>query len=336
MIPAPPAEEMIDDGMAMGPELGSEFGPEFGPPFEGEMGPSYGPKLGPGGQCGCWRCAGARLCGGCGVGFCRPWIDSAAIFAGVHGFKGPSDQGQGSNFGFQEGFQLAGPAPLGMLHNLGYQVGYQATQSQLSGNLNSDDSRDQQFLTVGLFRHKPCGLQWGVAWDFLNDDYNGDHDVSQIRLQASLLNRYGNEFGFWTALGAGDDTYIANGSTTSDYYETVDQYVFFYRWRFENCGDARLWGGFTDESEGLFGGDLEIPLSDRFAFQASFNYLIPQDDTAPNGTIDESWNLGFNVVWYFGCKARSIHCSPYRPMFNVADNGTMIVRRTQIQQQTPE
>ncbi len=270
----------------------------------------------------------ASFCGSCRP--CGPIFDNAAVFAGVHGFKGPVDEGQRSNFGFQEGFQIAGGLPFGVLHNVGYQVGYQATQSQLSGSLSSDDSRNQNFTTVGLFRRKPCGLQWGVAYDWLNDREEDSHDMSQVRIQLSLLNQCGREFGFWTALHTGDDTYTENGSQLTDHYETIDLYAFFYRWRFENCGNARLWAGFSGDQDGLFGGDFEIPVSDRIAVQAAFNYLIPDEDTFPEGTINEGWNLGINMVWYFGCKARSVQGSPFQPMFNVADNGTMIVGRRQL------
>ena len=52
----------------------------------------------------------------------------------------------------------------------------------------------------------------------------------------------------------------------------------------------------------------------------------PQDDTTADGTFPEAWNIGINLVWYV-CPQGAMHAghSRYRPLFNVADNGTLIV-----------
>jgi hypothetical protein len=253
--------------------------------------------------------------------------DNVSVFAGIHAFKGPLDDGEPSNFGFQQGFNVAGPVRSWGVPNLGYQIGYQATQSQLSGTLTTDDTRHQSFLTMGFFRRQPVGFQWGIVWDWLNDDYHERHNLTQIRIQTSVLNCDGREIGFWTAIGTNSDSYEEGGaSPTTQTVEAVDQFAFFYRWRLRDCGNARLWAGFTGGKEGLFGGDMTLPMSDRWALQSSFNYLIPDTNNPPTGTQQESWNLSFNMVWYLGCKAKYTECcSPYKPMFNVADNGTFFV-----------
>ena len=40
----------------------------------------------------------------------------------------------------------------------------------------------------------------------------------------------------------------------------ISQYAFFYRRNFCEGAEARLWAGFTGDKDGLFGGDLRIPL----------------------------------------------------------------------------
>ena len=43
------------------------------------------------------------------------------------------------------------------------------------------------------------------------------------------------------------------------------------------------------------------------------------------GTINEAWNVSMNLIWYPGRTAVSGARSIYRPLFDVADNGTFLV-----------
>jgi len=316
--------------------------PEYGGPvFPGDMGPMDYDGLPPeyeghhselGDDC---TCLGCRATGffsnitcpdfyGGGLGMCS-WPDNAQVFVGVHGFKGPLDEGQSSNFGFQEGFNLAGPIPCSFVPNLGFQIGYQAVQSQLSGTVFDNNIRDQDFFTFGFFRRDPLGCQWGIVWDFLDDDYRGKQNLSQIRLEGALANCDGNEFGLWTALHTNDDYYV-NGSSQTQRIKAVDQFAGFYRWRIRDSANLRVWAGLTSDGEGLLGSDTTVPMTDCLALRGSFNYLIPKHRSPPLGATQEEWNVGLNFVWYIGGKSRYTEfCSPYRPMFDVADNGTFFV-----------
>ena len=53
-------------------------------------------------------------------------------------------------------------------------------------------------------------------------------------------------------------------------------------------------------------------------------YLIPDNNLNPAGSINESWNVGMNLVWYPGGVSR-YRSRYHRPMFNVADNGSMFM-----------
>jgi len=276
---------------------------------------------------------GATDCGSC-VGspgrdywcfpVCLPRFKDLSVWAGVQGFRGPRDFSGGqsdSNFGFQQGINISGRAPLlGLLFpQLSYQLGYQATQSRLSGTVNSTEDRNQQFVTGGFFRRVETGLQFGLVWDMLRDDLGREVDYQQIRTEISLKSPKGREFGFWSTTSTNDNVIL--GVT----YETVDMYALFYRWNFGKNYECRLWGGATGDNEGIFGGEFQAPLSDRLSVVSGFNYLITDRDDGLEGVQEEAWNVGINLVWHMGRTARRGCRSPYRPLFAVANNGWMIV-----------
>jgi len=260
---------------------------------------------------------------------CLPRFKDLSVWAGVHGFRGPRDfapdAGQNprsdSNFGFQEGINISGRAPLvGLLFpQLSYQLGYQSVQSRLSGTATSTDDRLQQFVTAGLFRRVKTGLQFGVVWDMLQDDLDENVDFHQIRTEISLKSPRGREFGFWSATSVNDNVILGVK------YEAVDMYALFYRWNFGKNYECRLWGGATGNSEGIFGGEFQAPLSDRWSLVSGFNYLIPDQGPGPLGVQQEAWNVGINLVWHMGRTARRGSRSPFRPLFAVANNGWFVV-----------
>jgi hypothetical protein len=166
------------------------------------------------------------------------------------------------------------------------------------------------------------GWQWGVVYDFLSDEFVDDFDVSQIRGELSYRFR-GHELGFWFASNAGDDL---PGDSTTDVtgFETLDQYNIFYRRRLRSGGEGRLWGGVTSESDGIFGGDVRVPLACDWDLVAAFNYLSA-GDADDDSQLSDAWNIGINLVWYVCPEGAIKACgSRYRPLFSVADNGTLV------------
>jgi len=261
------------------------------------------------------------------VPVCFPRLKDLTLWGGVQGFRGPRDyipNGRSdSNFGFHEGVNVAGRAPLvsGLFPGLSYQLGFQAFQSRLSGTVNTIDDRTQQFITAGLFRRVTSGLQFGAVWDLMNDTLDEDLDLHQVRYEISIKSPHGREIGFWGATATND------GMSSGVDYEAVDQYAAFFRWNLYDGYQARIWGGGTGDNEGILGADFYAPLNDRWSVQSGFNYLIPQEDTAPDAVRQESWNIGINLVWHIGCSAKKGAYSRYRPLFAVADNGWMFVDR---------
>lgn len=262
----------------------------------------------------------------CGFFFPRGNLE---LFAGVQGFTGPANSSAASgSFGFNEGLNWGMPIPL--FGCMGGQIGFRATQSNLSGSAISDDTRRQAFVTAGLFRRVDVGLQGGVVVDWLSDGWYRDADLVNLRGELSWVINSTHEVGFWGAFGTKDSKDLAANEQLVA-FETTDLFAFFYRYSFGGCrdGDARLFAGWSGESDGLIGADLRLPLSDTWALETNFAYLIPNEGSGVGFDADhfqESWNVGINLVWYPG-RLWGKGDRYYRPLFRVADNGSFMMDR---------
>ena len=119
-----------------------------------------------------------------------------------------------------------------------------------------------------------------------------------------------------------NDTVTFGGVTNQ--LQLVNQYNLFYRYTSSYGSQARFWGGITNNNLGIAGADFRVPMSNRLDLVGGFNYIVPHNGNTNNGFLQESWNLEMNMVWYFGRRRDGVHNTPFRPLFNVADNGTMM------------
>jgi len=244
------------------------------------------------------------------------------VFGGVQGFKGPYDQDRdGGNFGFHEGFNASYKIPYTYA---GYQFGYEAAQSQLNGDENTDvaESHTQHFVTFGLFRRATDGLQFGAAWDALRDQRFEAVDFHQLRSEVSWMDCGRHEWGLSATVGVNE---IEDEDDDEIVWQASDQYLLFYRYHGVKGGEGRFYGGWNDESDGIIGSDLTLPVHDRWSVQTGFTYLIPDARNGEDGAGEEAWNVSLAMVWHWDCRARKMHDNPYRPLFNVANNGYLIV-----------
>jgi hypothetical protein len=260
-----------------------------------------------------------------------PRFQEVTIEAGVHGFKGPFDLNRDhGNFGFNEGFNVGAKVPF---LDWGYQFGYEATQSELSGDTNTNDSNEftQSFVTAGFFHRTPEGLQGGVAWDWMHDERNSGLDLAQLRAEVSLVTCGCHECGVLTAFHLNDhrfQTGTTGGEAPTPIFTTfqaTNQYLLFYRLHGCRGGEGRVYGGINDDSDGIVGADFLLPLVSSWSLQSEFTYLIPDGSGGTSASQQEAWNLGINLVWHWKGHSRECHSNPYRPLFNVADNGSFIV-----------
>jgi hypothetical protein len=253
------------------------------------------------------------------------------ISGGVQGFKNPYDKDRDrGNFGFHESFNIGAKVPYTYV---GYQVGYLAAQSQLNGTENpspgSPESHTQHFTTFGMYRRTKDGPQFGSAWDVLVDRRHNTRTFHQIRNEISWLDRCTHEFGFSATIGIMDheetDEDILEELGADVTWEAADQYLLFYRLHGKRGGEGRFYAGFSDDSDGILGADMQLPVHDRWSVQTGFTYMIPDARDGVDGSREEAWNLSIALVWHWGCTARKCHDNPYRPLFNVANNGYMII-----------
>ena len=308
---------------------------------DGSCGSSCGGSCGDscGGSCG--NCDGVTST--CGDGSCNwdtscclpfglPSIDNVTFFSGVEGFKGPVDFGANGNFGFGIGMNISGP--LRSCDKIGYQVGVRYVGSNFNGyrvgGIFDDDTRSQTFITGGVFRRASscCPWQWGVAYDYLYDEYHYEANLSQVRMELSRIGCFGNELGVLVMQRSSKDTNVTSSAftgTTLD-LEAYTQYLFFVRRRFDSCGEGRLWGGVSGHGDGIVGADLRIPITGSVAATGGFNYMFSDKSSATTAQQEDSFGIGLNLVWHPRCKARDAGSNPLRALFDVANNQTFMVR----------
>ncbi|MFW6171499.1 MAG: DUF6666 family protein [Planctomycetota bacterium] len=333
ILPMERPEEMRFDDL---PAEGEFMPPEAADQF---MGPGAGPECAGPHARGEMACDGGECVGdacGCCCECCFPyaWLDKMELFSGVQGFTAPLNRGETGSFGFHYGGNWAAPLPLLLSRPFGGQIGYRGVSSNYSGASFSEDTRNQNFITAGLFRRVDWGLQGGVVADILFEDWYYDTlELTQLRGELSWVFPQWHELGFQFTAGTKNNDVesllLSDGQSQSliETYQPTDLFAMFYRRRFEEVGGGygRFFAGFTGHGEGLIGTDVKLPLTDSLALQSGFTYLIPKDGSAQNAHLQEAWNVGVTLVWYPGSR-KAYGNDYYRPLFNVADNSSFIVR----------
>jgi hypothetical protein len=286
-------------------------------------------------------------CDSCGSDFCcsNPsgylfdW-SRADLWAGTAGFVGPSNfitSGANANgavegsFGFQEGINFGSRLPSLLSGQMGAQLGARFIQSHLDGSAAGTDNRQQAFATAGLFRRVDYGLQAGLVVDFLHDDWIYKADYLQLRGEASFLFSPCHDFGFRFTDSQRSDSVTAKlaGSTTSTTLDlaALNTYRFFYRYRYgeRSRGQAEIQAGWTEDSGTVLGVDLKTPLQNQLGLMTSATYLLPPAGASP-GFASEGWNLSIAIAWTPG-RCFGLARDYYRPLFDVADNGSLLTKR---------
>jgi hypothetical protein len=269
------------------------------------------------------------------------WYRDFTASVGVTAFENEADLGLVGNFGTNEYLNFG--MPLWNAFGIGWQVGVRGTQTgfgtrsvgPVGGQQTLIDSRNQQFVTTGFYTRafEGHGLQGGAVFDYLNNTgFIGTADIKQMRGEISYVWGY-HEFGFWGAANAGKGLGFINNTTGRTFENnTVHTYNAFYRMQFGDANEWKVWGGASHEGQGYIGSILRAPMTKSLALEGVFAYLMPGDSktvTDRTNTVSTTftpmaWNLGINLVYYPRGRSRRSLASPYRPLFDVADNGTMI------------
>lgn len=258
-------------------------------------------------------------------------FQNTTLFAGTHGFTGPSNLSTNGSLGFHQGLNIGAPLPILGKQGVGIQAGFRTTQSNLSGAAITNRQRNQSFFTTGIFWRSDSGLQGGAVFDLLRDRWHGAVDVSQARGEISWKQKHQSEFGYWFAAGDKLDSSLFPNQTESvtESWEATELHAFFYRHRFNRLkgGLGRFYAGFTGGRDGLIGADTRIPFTNRWSLDSYFTYLIPNEPTGNGGLENEAWNVGLSLVLHLGGKACRDCGNYFEPLFGVADNGNFIVDR---------
>jgi hypothetical protein len=76
--------------------------------------------------------------------------------------------------------------------------------------------------------------------------------------------------------------------------------------------------------------EFDVPVAERFALQANYTYFLNGDQIEQandqfGGNFGDAWNIGVGLV--FRPSGRCYYRSYDRPLFDVADNGSMMLDR---------
>ena len=279
-------------------------------------------------------------CGGAGCDICQFGVwgalaaarDRTEVYQGITSFSGPINRGGGGSFGFEGGLNMGTPL-FGGWRGLGFQAGAGGTMASFNGAGFTRDVRHQAFVTLGLFRRVDWGLQGGFVVDHLHDDWYANVDISQVRGELSWKVPEGSELGFMFA-GSNDFQTVtgelrsgtALPTTITETWQVNDIYALFLRHSFCGGGEARLFAGCSGTSDGVLGADAFIPLNEDWSLRNSFTYLVPEQGQLDGGNVKEAWNVSMQLVWYPHGR-NACGTDYYRPLFNVANNGSFFIER---------
>ena len=280
----------------------------------------------------------------CWLGMLGPFLRAGEYGIGVQGFRGPLytiNTGDGNiniddaSFGFYGQANYGVPLCKLSCGLLSGQIGVRNVITEFNGNPFSSDNRNQLFFTAGIFRRVDYGWQMGIVADILHEEWYTSTDLVQVRGDLAWVYGGGGTLGFRFAAGTQTDTtqgiiVDANGRPTNFtglFNEVIDNYRFYYQTNYAGGGYSELALGWT-EDHAVLAVDFDIPMTEHTALQTGFTYFLPGDKTQRTqfgGNANDAWNI------YLGCvyrpKGRNWYRNYDRPLFNVADNGSMVIRR---------
>jgi hypothetical protein len=261
----------------------------------------------------------------------RPRLDPFEVLLGVQGFTGPTNRGASGSFGYYQGFNHAMPLCNGFLSA---QLGARWTENNFDGSILTSETRNQVFLTTGLFRRVDWGLQAGIVFDYQHDEWDYEVDLAQLRGEIGWKYACRHEIGFRFSVGTTDDDTTITEAVEDDneviirerqaHFAANDLFAFYYRRQFQCGGEGRVFGGFTNNNQGLLGTDIRLPINACWSLAADFIYVVPSKDNRDSGFTEESWNVSVGVVWTpFARPGCPVYC---RPLFDVANSGSFVTR----------
>jgi hypothetical protein len=256
-----------------------------------------------------------------------PWYTNFALISSLDAFKTPMDlDGLNANFGRRVG--AGGSFPIWREMGFGGQVSSTAGWYDWKGTqFTGDEMRFQNFNSVGLFvRSCTTGLGFGVAHDWLYDDYYNKFHLSQFRIAGSWEINCNNEVGFWGALPQKRESVFIGTPSVENQFESLVQGSLYWKYYMSDCGWMSIYGGLAESpSDIACGGNLQVAVNRFVAVTGAATYVVPGSG-GDIGRQEEIWNLSVGFLFYPGT-AMAAQRSQFRPMFAPADNGNFATVR---------
>jgi hypothetical protein len=259
-------------------------------------------------------------------------FDNLSLFAGLDGSKQPQDFGVNALLGGR--FHLDWGIPLLREYGVGLQVGTSINASadavQVFERIQGTKGRLQNFTTVGIFQRRESGLNWGVGYDWLYEQYFDHFHLGQWRGRVGYELNDRNEVGVNLMLRSyGSDGYF---NKTRVGLRPIDMANLFYRHQWASGVNTSFWVGLADRHNAanaalgdvgavahpfVYGAEINAPLNDHVSLFGQANFITPPS----TGTVDAFLGLAFHPV----SRAARERSKAFRPVMPVANNPTFAV-----------
>ncbi|MCE9606249.1 MAG: hypothetical protein K8U03_15240 [Planctomycetia bacterium] len=297
----------------------SNYGAVPPPPSHASVDPSVGGPSYPGEACN----PGVP----CPCAPTEPWYTNFSIISTLDTFKTPLDlDGLNANLGKRIGASFS--FPIMRDWGFGGQVGSTAAWNDWRGTqFTGDQMRFQNFNTVALFqRSLSTGLGFGLAHDWLIDNYYDDFHFSQFRVAASWQVNPCNEVGLWGSLPQRRESSFIGTPVSYNRFQSLTQGNLYWKHYWSDFATSNIFAGLAESpSDITYGTNVQVAVTCYMAVTGAFEYVLPGSG-GDMGRKEEIWNLSFGFLFYPGT-AFTAQRSQFRPMFAPADNGNFATWR---------
>jgi hypothetical protein len=145
-----------------------------------------------------------------------------------------------------------------------------------------------------------------------------------------------NGVGMWGAKRDLGSVQRVGNFTVED--RALTQVNLFWHHKFCSGADSWVWFGLPDHgrydgdksfADWMIGFNVQVPLSDRLALYGNASYLHPSAAAGADAAVEQGYDVGMGIVWYFGGHACSnaINGKCWMPYMPVANNSTFLVEQ---------
>lgn len=257
----------------------------------------------------------------------EPWYTNVGLISTLDAFKTPVDlDGLNANFGKRIGGIAS--FPIFRDWGLGAQVSSTAAWYDWKGSqFTGHDMRFQNYNSVGVFQRScTTGLGFGIAHDWLYDDYYVGMHISQFRVATSWEINCNNEIGFWGALPQRRDSASIGTPPVNTEFQSLLQGNLYWKHYWSDYAWTSTYAGLAESPGDIsYGANVQVAVNSVIAVTGACTYVVPGSGGS-EGRQEEIWNLSFGFIFYPGT-AFAAQRSQFRPMFAPADPGNFATLR---------